>query len=238
MHTATTSLATGDGPMSLYEAIPDARPVGAVLVIQEAFGVNDHIEDVTRRFAERGFRALAPHLFHRTGDPALAYDNLDQVMPHLQALTVEGLEADLGACLAHLADHDIPSGQVAVVGFCMGGTVAFFAGTRWALGAAVTFYGGGVVDGRFGLPPLVELAAVLRTPWLGLYGDQDHSIPVAHVERLRTALGSVPVDTELVRYPEAGHGFHCDQRPDHFDPPSAADAWRRTLEWLERHLRR
>jgi carboxymethylenebutenolidase len=238
MQTGTTTLTTSDGPMAVYEVTPDGPARGAVLVIQEAFGVNDHIEDVARRFGQQGYRALAPHLFHRSGDPDLSYGNFEKVLPHMQALTAEGLEADLDACLAHLADHEVATGQVAVVGFCMGGTVAFYAGTRWALGASVTFYGGGVTEGRFGLPPLVELAARLRTPWLGLYGDEDQSIPVAQVEQLRTAVDAVPLATELVRYPHAGHGFHCDQRPDHYDAAAAADAWRRTLDWLERHLRR
>jgi carboxymethylenebutenolidase len=117
----------------------------------------------------------------------------------------------------------------------MGGTVTFLTAVRRKLGAAVTFYGGGVGQGRFGLPSLVELAPGLSTPWLGLYGDKDRSIPVDDVEALRAAAGRAPVDTDLVRYAEAGHGFHCDVRADYHEA-SATDAWARALAWFDAHL--
>jgi carboxymethylenebutenolidase len=236
MQTSTTTLNTSDGAMDLYRAAPDTAATAAVIVIQEAFGVNDHIQDVTRRFADAGYLAVAPHLFHRTGDPVLDYGNFDKIMPHMQALTEAGLLADLDATLAHLAEGGLATGKTAIVGFCMGGTVSFLAAARRPLAAAVTFYGGGVAEGRFGMPPLVELAAELQAPWLGLFGDLDESIPVEQVEQLRAATASAGVPTEIVRYPEAGHGFHCDQRPGSYHQASAADAWSRTLAWLERHL--
>jgi carboxymethylenebutenolidase len=121
------------------------------------------------------------------------------------------------------------------VGFCVGGTVAFIAAAARALGAAVTYYGGGIVEGRFGAPALVELASSLKTPWLGVYGDQDHGIPISDVERLRETLATVGVETKIMRYPDAGHGFHCDARGAYHEP-SAIDAWTRTLTWLERHV--
>lgn len=117
----------------------------------------------------------------------------------------------------------------------MGGTVSLVAGARSELGAAVTFYGGGVREGRFGEPALVDLAPTLRSPWLGLYGDADTGIPTEEVEELRAAAARASVETEVVRYPDAGHGFHCDAR-DAYDAPAARDAWSRTLEWLGRHL--
>jgi carboxymethylenebutenolidase len=114
--------------------------------------------------------------------------------------------------------------------------VAFYAGTLEPLGAAVTFYGGGVTQGRFGLPPLTELARSLQTPWLGLFGDRDAGIPVEQVEELRTATDAVAVETEIVRYPEAQHGFHCNDRPAVFDPDAAKDGWERTLDWMDAHI--
>jgi carboxymethylenebutenolidase len=119
----------------------------------------------------------------------------------------------------------------------MGGTVSFFAATLDNVGAAASFYGGGVATGRFGLPPLVELAADLKCPWLGLYGDLDQSIPVEQVEALREATNAVSVTTEIVRYPEAKHGFHCDARPDSFNEAAAMDARRRALAFFAEHLR-
>jgi len=224
---------TEQTPLSIHQ--PDRPPKGGVVVIQEAFGVNDHIEDVARRFAAEGWLAVAPHLFHRSGDPKLGYGDFSTVMPHMQKLTAEGVMADVDAALAHLAGAGIPLGKTGIVGFCMGGTVALVAATRRDLGAAVSFYGGGVTEGRFGFGPLVEEATRLRAPWLGLYGDLDQGIPVDGVEQLRAAAASSGQEIELVRYPEAGHGFHCDQR-DSYEPKSAQDAWARTLAWFDDHL--
>jgi carboxymethylenebutenolidase len=220
-------------PLSIHE--PAGTPKGGVVVVQEAFGVNDHIEDVARRFAAEGWLAVAPHLFHRSGDPKLGYGDMSQVMPHMQALTAEGVLADVDAAIDHLTGAGIPPGRIGIVGFCMGGTVALVTAARRDLGAAVSFYGGGVTEGRFGFGPLVEEATGLRAPWLGLYGDLDQGIPVEGVEQLRAAAASSGQETELVRYPEAGHGFHCDQR-DSYEPKSAQDAWARTLAWFDRHL--
>jgi carboxymethylenebutenolidase len=232
----TLTLDTADGAMGLYEAAPDGTARGAALVLQEAFGVNPHMEDVARRFAAEGYHAAAPHLFHRSGDPILDYDTIEKVLPHMKALTEEGLLVDLDATLSHLASAGFPASSVGVVGFCMGGTVSFLASARRALGAGVTFYGGGVTEGRFGMPPLVDLAAELQTPWLGLFGDEDAGIPVEQVEALGAAAASAPVPTEVVRYSGAGHGFHCDARPGSYHAESAGDAWKRTLGWFAAHL--
>lgn len=220
-------------PLSVHR--PAGTPRGGVLVVQEAFGVNDHIEDVAGRFAAEGWLAVAPHLFHRTGDPELGYDDGPAIMEHFGALTADGILADLDVALSALAAEGIEARRVGIVGFCMGGTVALAAATRRDLGASVTFYGGGVTTGRFGFGPLVEEAPALRAPWLGLFGDLDDGIPVEEVEALREAAARSGQPTEVVRYPDAGHGFHCDQRADHHEP-SARDAWGRTLEWFDRHL--
>lgn len=231
----TLSVDTTDGEMALYDTEPEGSPRAAVVVIQEAFGVNGHIEDVTRRFAGAGYRAVAPHLFHRSGDPVLDYSNVEAVRPHLAALSEAGLVNDLDATFAHLATGGFGLSRAGIVGFCMGGTVSFLAAVRYALGAAVTFYGGGVREGRFGMASLLEMAPSLQTPWLGLYGDLDQGISVQQVESLREGVEKAPVPTEIVRYAQAGHGFHCDARSSHHQA-SAADAWQRTLDWFERHL--
>lgn len=232
---AAATIKTDDGPMPAHVAVPPGTPKGGVVVIQEAFGVTKHIEDVARRFAAAGWHAIAPALFHRQGAPVLPYDDFEKVMPVMQSLTAQGITMDVTATLDQLESAGIPRARIAVVGFCMGGTVAFYAATLRNLGAAVTFYGGGVTEGRFGLPSLVDLAPNLATPWLGLYGDQDQSIPVEQVERLLEAVHAASVETQIVRYPDAGHGFHCDERPAHFAPDAARDAWHRTLAWLDRH---
>ena len=235
----TIEVETTDGPMPIYEAVP-AEPRGAVVVIQEVFGVNGHIQDVAGRFATAGYHAAAPHLFHRTGSPELGYEDFSAVMPHMQALTDERILGDVDATISHLSTTGWGTPQIGLVGFCFGGRVSFLVATARPLGAAVGFYGGGIVSARFPqFPALVDRAGDLKAPWLGLFGDEDQSIPVEDVERLRNELGAsgTPVPHEIVRYPGAGHGFHCDAREGHFHEPSARDGWGRTLDWLGHHLR-
>lgn len=228
-------LATSDGPMRVYQATPARTPRGGIVVVQEAFGLNEHIEAVTRRFADAGYLALAPALYHRSADPGpFPYDDFAAVLPAMSRLSDDAMLADVDAAVAHLDDLGIDAASVGVVGFCMGGRVSFLVAARRALGAAVGFYGGGIVTARpRGLPALVDGAPTLRTPWLGLFGDRDGSIPVDDVERLRAALVEAPVDAEVVRYAEAEHGFFCGLRAS-YAPDAAADAWDRTLAWLER----
>lgn len=232
----TARVDSAGSEMELYDVEPAGDARGAVIVIQEAFGITDHIQDVCGRFAKEGYRVVAPHLFHRSGDPVIGYDEMQNVMPHLGALTADGLEADLAATLGYLEQEGFSAGQIGIVGFCMGGSVTFLAAARHALGGAVSFYGGGVAAGRFGMPSLLELAPELKAPWLGLFGDEDQSIPVEQVEQLRDAVKQASVDTDIVRYPDAEHGFHCDAR-DSYHEASAKDAWQRTLDWFSSHIR-
>jgi carboxymethylenebutenolidase len=234
----TIELPTPDGPMACHEARPagDRAPLGAVIVIQEAFGVNDYIEDVAGRFAAAGYHAVAPHLFHRAGGGTAPYDDFAKVIPLYEGLTDEGILDDVDAVRTHLHSQGWTDLQTGIVGFCFGGRVTFLVAIERALGAAVGFYGGGIVSQRFPqFPPLIQRTDDLRTPWLGLFGAQDESIPMADVEELKGALTTAPVPTEVVVYSDAGHGFHCHQRHSHH-AESADDAWERTLEWLEARL--
>src|SRR5258708_34328549 len=151
-------------PLSIHE--PSGTPKGAIVVIQEAFGVNDHIEDVARRFAAEGYLAVAPHLFHRTGDPKLGYTDMGEVMPHMKELTKDGVLADVDVALAHLEAAGISGSRTGIVGFCMGGTVALVVDTERQLGAAGPVSGGGLKEGGFGFPPLMEGARRPRGPAL------------------------------------------------------------------------
>jgi carboxymethylenebutenolidase len=225
-----------DAPLSVHEPPAGAEPRGGIVVVQEAFGVNDHIEDVCGRFATEGWLAVAPHLYHRTGDPELGYVDMAPVRPQMEALRAPQVLDDVDVALAHLDAAGIPRSRTGVVGFCLGGTITLAVTAERPVGAGVTFYGGGVAKGRFGFPSLIDLAPRVQAPWLGLFGDLDQGIPVEDVERLRAAAATAGHETQVVRYPDAGHGFHCDQR-DSYHQPSAVDAWRRTLDWFGRHLR-
>jgi carboxymethylenebutenolidase len=232
-------LATPDGPMDVYEATPDGTARRAVVVIQEAFGVNRHIEDVTRRFAALGYHTVAPALFHRAGGGTIDdYDNLDftKLLALFEGVSDDAVLADVDATLGLVTEAGFDAAHTGIVGFCFGGRVTFLVAARRSLGAAVGFYGGGIVSaGHLPFPPLIDEAQTLRTPWLGLFGDRDASIPVEDVERLREALRAAPVDTDVVRYPEAAHGFHCDARADYHEA-SARDGWTRAQAWFEAHL--
>lgn len=236
MQITDVMLDTADGPMRLYSCAPEGGAARAAIVIQEAFGVNDHIEDVTRRLADVGYHAVAPALFHRAGGGTAPYDDFEQVFPLFEGLTDEGIVMDVTASIEHLHRQGFPDGSIGIVGFCMGGRVTFLVSLEHALGAAVGFYGGGIVTARFPqFPALLERAGELKTPWLGLFGDLDTSIPVEDVETLRERLAVLDVPTELVRYATAEHGFHCDVRPS-FNAEAAVDAWERALAWLQAHL--
>jgi len=231
------TLSTPDGAMRTYEALPDGPARTAVIVIPEACGLNGHIEDVTERFAAAGHRAIGLDIFHRSGGGTAPYDDFAKVLPLFEGLTDDGLLDDIDAARAHLQAAGIGDRAIGIVGFCFGGRTTFLAAVRRSLGAAVGFYGGGIVTGRFPqFPPLVDESASLQTPWLGLFGDDDQSIPVDDVERLRGALDEhTTVDHEVVRFAGAEHGFHCDQRPS-YNLDAATDAWARTLAWFGDHL--
>jgi carboxymethylenebutenolidase len=203
-----------------------------VVVIQEAFGVTPHILDVVSRFEAEGYKAVAPDLYHGR---VFAHDeSFDVIRPVMSSLTGEGILADVDGAVSSLG---LPLSHVAIVGFCMGGTVALYAGAMRELGAAVSFYGGGVTESRWpGVPPLVELAPGLRSPWLGLYGDKDKGIPVSQVEDLRRAAALAPVPTRLERFADAGHAFFNDARTASYHQESAKQAWPMVLAWLRQNL--
>jgi len=230
------TLGTADGPMRLYSVVPEGGAAKAVIVIQEAFGVNDHIEDVTRRVADAGYHAVAPALFHRAGGGTAPYGEFDKVLPLYEGLTDDGILVDVRATVDHLHAAGCADESIGIVGFCMGGRVTFLVSLELALGAAAGFYGGGIVTGRFRqFPPLIDRAEELKTPWLGLFGDLDESIPVEDVEVIRERLAALDVPTEVLRYATAEHGFHCDARPS-YHAEAATDAWARALAWFREHL--
>jgi carboxymethylenebutenolidase len=233
---STVDLIVGpeSAPVPAAVATP-AKSRGGVVVLQEAFGLTTYIRSICERLASAGYTAIAPALFHRDGAPVIDYSRMDQALPLMDRLHVDGLRADIASPIGYLSDAGCQPGQIAVLGFCMGGSVALYASTVFELGAAVTFYGGGISTGRFGMPPLKDLAPAIHCPWLGLFGGQDPTIPPEDIAALRSALAKTPAKTELVTYPEAGHAFNCDERST-FVPSAAADAWQRTLAFLDAQL--
>ena len=181
-------------PMDLYEVEPERAARGAVIVVQEAFGITDHIKDVCRRFAGAGYRAVAPHVFHRSGDPVLGYDEMDKVIPHIMELKADDLLADLDATIAYLGKAGFEPARIGIVGFCMGGSVVFLAAARRvARRGRRPSTAGGLPRSLRHADTCSNWRAELKTPWLGLFGDSDQSIPVDDVEALRAAVAAAPV---------------------------------------------
>lgn len=224
--------------MSLYESIPDGEARGAVVVIQEAFGVNEHIKDVVRRFADAGYVAVAPDLFHRAGGGTADYTDFPTVMTLFEGLTDAEVQLDIEAAVARLETLGFVRSAVGIVGFCIGGRFAFLTAAERALGAAVSFYPGGLVaPGGLPFPAVLDRTSALKTPWLALFGADDASIPADQVATLTEALEAVTtVDHELIVYQGAGHAFHCDARPQMYRPEAAKAGWAAALQWLDKHL--
>jgi carboxymethylenebutenolidase len=231
----SVKLSAADGEMGLYVERPQGTPKGALIVIQEAFGVNSHMQNVCKKFAADGYVAVSPHIFYRTGDAIIPYEKMQEVIPHIAALKAGGLLGDVDAVLTYLKGEGFDAKRVGIVGYCLGGSIAALVAGNREIGAAVSYYGGGITAGRFGGPAIIEMAPNFKTPWLGQYGDLDLSIPFTEVEMLRKAAKAAPVPTDMFRY-EADHGFNCDERPAVYNEAAAKEAWGRTLQWFDANL--
>jgi carboxymethylenebutenolidase len=208
-----------------YLSLPaKARGLG-VIVLQEWWGLVPHIKDVADRFAREGFVALAPDLYH--GETAKSPDEAGKLM---MALDIERTEKDLRGAILYLLGHEATAGErVGTVGFCMGGALSLYAASKnLQVGACVVFYG---------IHPKVEPDLEhLRAPVLGLFAEKDESVPPESVRQLEARLKEHGRQAEMHIYPVTDHAFFNDTRSEVYDPSAAADAWRRTIEFLRRHL--
>ncbi len=227
------------GTMRAYVAGPaGGRKLATVLVVQEIFGLHEHIHDVARRLAHRGYLAIAPDLFQRQGDPARLSSNkeiFDQIVSRVPDAQVI---ADLDAMLAWAgrSGRGDPA-RAAITGFCWGGRIVWlYAAHNPQLRAGIAWYGR-LVGAPTPLTPThpVDVAARLKVPVLGLYGGADPGIPVSTVEQMREALAAAGHRaSEIVVYPDMPHAFHADYRPS-YRKDAADDGWRRLLAFLRQH---
>jgi carboxymethylenebutenolidase len=210
------TLKAADGhELDAYVAEPQGKPKGGVVVVQEIFGVTNHVKAVADRYAAEGFKAIAPAMFDRIKRGiTLGYTEIQQGIAYMQQLQWPNTLADLEAAAAEVR----PSGGAAVVGFCWGGTVAHVAAADLDIDAAVSYYGGGVAK---------MLDKHPRCPILYHFGDQDGSIPMPDVEKVRNAFP----DSALFVYPGAQHGFNCDERAS-YNAADAKLAFSRTIAFL------
>jgi carboxymethylenebutenolidase len=231
------TLKVGDGTeMRAWTARPAAEgdSQAGLIVMQEAFGVNPHIRDITERFAREGYVAIAPELFHRTAPGFEArYDDFPTTVPHMSALKNDAMEADERAAYGWLREKIGKTAPVSAIGYCMGGRAAFLAGLALPLAAAISYYGGGIAPNATN-PGLLGRAAELRCPVLLFWGGNDKHIPTEQrraVNDALTAAGKKFVDVEIS---DADHGFFCDARAS-YSVTAAALAWPLTLAFLKTH---
>ena len=239
--TQNITLTLADGTtMPAYVARP-AKSTGTppgLLVLQEAFGVNAHIRDVTERFAHVGYTAIAPALFHRTDAHFEgSYTDFPAVVPHMKALTDEGQTVDMQAAYDWLLS---PEGgkatRVGSVGYCMGGRASFLADAVLPLHAAVSYYGGGIAAGPQPMfPDLLGRATEMHAPILCFWGGKDTHIGLEQTRAVDDALRAAGKINAQVTFSQADHGFFCDARAS-YEPNAARQAWALTLAFFESYL--
>jgi carboxymethylenebutenolidase len=232
--TEKVALAVADGTtMDAFVARPaESGKYPGMLVLQEAFGVNGHIRDVTQRVAREGYVAIAPELFHRTARGFEgSYDNFASVTPHTQAVSEAGTTADVHAAFGWLQAHpQVLSDRIGSVGFCMGGRISFLACATVPLRAAVSFYGARIA------PALLPHAVNLNGPVLFFWGGQDKHIGQDQIRAVVEACSRAGKSYINVEISDADHGFFCDARAS-YNPAAAKEAWSLTRTFLETHVR-
>ncbi len=226
-----------DGLRGYYARPESAGPHPAVLVFIEAFGVNGHFEELAGRLAGQGYCALVPDIYH---GKTYSYDDTPNAIGHLKTLRDDTVMAEAGQALDWLAcQGEVAQEKTAVLGFCMGGRLAFLANAAHArrLKAAVAFYGGGIAPEKdaAGRLPLLDRIPAMQAPLLLLYGAKDGSILPGEHGRIAAALSTANKTYSLCVFPDAGHGFFCDQRKS-YHADAAARAWTLALEHLHAHL--
>lgn len=212
----------------------------AVVVIQEIWGVNSHIQSVTDRLPSQGYVGLAPALFHREGRMTLGlYEEMDTALARLGRCTDANIVADVKAAVAYLkAQPFVDAQRIGIVGFCFGGRVSYQSACNIPdLKAAAVYYGGRILLplGGQGPSPLEQTAAI-TTPILGLFGETDQNPSPADVAKIDAELEKHGKTYEFHMYPGCGHGFHCDGRAS-YRPEAAKDAWAKTMAWFDRYLK-
>ncbi len=226
-----------DGQIPAYRAMPEkGKDFPTVLVVQEIFGVHEHIRDICRRLGKLGYLAVAPELFARQGDVSKMTD-IQQILENVVAKVPDAqVLNDLDATAAWAAKNSGNGAKLGITGFCWGGRIVWlYAAHNPNLKAAVAWYGRltGDVDALHPQQPL-NLVKSLKAPVLGLYGAEDQGIPVEIVEAMQGDLKVAKNPSEIVIYPDAPHGFHADYRAG-YRQGAAQDGWKRMHEWFREH---
>ena len=233
-----------DGEMPGYRAMPArGKNFPVALVVQEIFGVHEHIKDICRRFAKLGYLAVAPSLYYRQGDTTQL--KMEDVMKVVARVPDEQVMADLDSTAAWARSTGKSDGKrVGITGFCWGGRIVWlYSAHSKEVDAGVAWYGRLVAAPNQPANPLtpkqpIDMVEQMNAPVLGLYGGKDQGIPLESVERMRAALkaskSKAARESEIIVYPEAGHGFHADYRPS-YNREAATDGWQRLQAWFKKY---
>jgi len=224
------------GDMAAYRAMPDkGKDFPVVLVVQEIFGVHEHIKDIARRLAKAGYMAVAPDLYARQGDVS-KMTSIDDIRPVVAKVPDAQVMGDLDAAAAWAAKNGGSADKLAVTGFCWGGRITWmYTAHNPKVKAGVAWYGplvGQPADLRPKNP--VDVAPAIKGRVLGLYGGADGGIPNDTVDKMREALAAAGDKSEIVLYPDTPHGFNADYRPS-YRKDKAEDGWSKMMAWFKKN---
>jgi carboxymethylenebutenolidase len=229
----TETVPLDDGSeLRLTVAEPDRAVRGGIVVLHESRGVTDGVRWLVHSLALEGWLTVAPHLYHRDGADELAAEETDeQVRDQVSRLTGDSVMADTDTAFGWLAERGVTADRMGVIGFDLGGSVALAVAARRTLGAAVSVAATRITEPLSAdLPSPLEAAPEVTCPWLGLFGERSVDPSVHDVEKLRAAVTAAELASNVVVYPGVDHRFDA-------DPRAAADAWQRTMNWFDSHLR-
>jgi carboxymethylenebutenolidase len=230
-------ITTADGDIPAYRAMPaGGKNLATILVVQEIFGVHEHIKDVCRRFAKAGYLAIAPEMYFRQGDVSKLKDNKEIFAVVVSKVPDAQVMSDLDAALAWAAKNGGDNKRLGITGFCWGGRITWlYTAHNKNVKAGVAWYGRLVGDSTAMTPkhPL-DIVDQINAPVLGLYGGADAGIPNDTVDKMNAALKEKGKPSMIHLYPDTPHAFHADYRPS-YRKEQAADGWKRATEWFKKH---
>ena len=230
-------IATRDGDIPAYRAMPaSGKSFPVILVVQEIFGVHEHIKDVARRFAKIGYMAIAPELYHRQGDVSKLTDNKEIFAKVVDKVPDAQVMSDLDSTVAWAGKNGGNVDKLGITGFCWGGRITWlYTAHNPNVDAGVAWYGRLVGDKSDMTPSHpIDLVDRINAPVLGLYGGADAGIPNDTVERMNAALKKAGKKSEIHLYPDTPHAFHADYRPT-YRKAQADDGWKRAVEWFKKN---
>jgi carboxymethylenebutenolidase len=229
---------TSSGEIPAYRAMPaKGKSFPVALVVQEIFGVHEHIKDICRRFAKLGYMGIAPELYARQGDVSKLTDFSEIISKVVSKVPDAQVMSDLDATVAYAQKTgQANTAKLGITGFCWGGRIVWlYAAHNPQLKAGVAWYGR-LVGQSNELQPKnpIDVAAQLKAPVLGLYGEKDQGIPLDSIEKMRAALKEAKKPSEIVVFPDAPHGFHADYRPS-YRKEAAEEGWKKLQDWFKKH---